>query len=216
MLKLAMLAGCCAAILGFSGCCGCPVVSGGCGGGPSCSYGRYGRSCEHSWDADFGLFSHDGALHDGGCTSCGEPYRRKCACGLEAFFWDLFGWGCGKTYYGEYKNDPPDWHDPCDNCGNFTGGHGPYRSPYRSGPMDYIESTGEGPVSLDEMEIGEEYYVPGSYQVSDVAAEPKPKSKPQRLARRSGSQVKPTSSTSEMKPVSRRNTWRARTTPPRR
>lgn len=32
------------------------------------------------------------------------------------------GMGCGRTYWGAYADDPPTC-EPCDNCGNFTGGN---------------------------------------------------------------------------------------------
>jgi hypothetical protein len=32
------------------------------------------------------------------------------------------GSGCGERYWGDFYGDPPDCCDPCDRCGNFTGG----------------------------------------------------------------------------------------------
>jgi len=32
------------------------------------------------------------------------------------------GMGCGRTYWGAYADDPPTC-EPCDDCGNFTGGN---------------------------------------------------------------------------------------------
>jgi len=32
------------------------------------------------------------------------------------------GMGCGRSYWGAYADDPPTC-EPCDKCGNFTGGH---------------------------------------------------------------------------------------------
>jgi hypothetical protein len=32
------------------------------------------------------------------------------------------GMGCGRTYWGAYADDPPTC-EPCDKCGNFTGGN---------------------------------------------------------------------------------------------
>jgi len=32
------------------------------------------------------------------------------------------GSGCGPIYWSEFHSDPPDCCDPCDRCGNFTGG----------------------------------------------------------------------------------------------
>jgi hypothetical protein len=32
------------------------------------------------------------------------------------------GPSCGERYWGDFYSDPPDCWDPCDHCGNYTGG----------------------------------------------------------------------------------------------
>jgi hypothetical protein len=71
--------------------------------------------------------------------SCGAPCGESCgdaSCGPRDCWrpgpltW-LFRWmscgtfcgsGCGPRYWGDWYGDPPDACDPCDRCGNFTGG----------------------------------------------------------------------------------------------
>jgi hypothetical protein len=68
--------------------------------------------------------------------SCDEPCGRPCgrgvcgdrtACGPLSFVFSIFncntwrGPVCGERYWGDFYSDPPDCHDPCDNCGNYTG-----------------------------------------------------------------------------------------------
>lgn len=45
--------------------------------------------------------------------SCGSGCGLGCASG-----------GCGEVYWGEWMSDPPAPCDPCDDCGNWTGGCG--------------------------------------------------------------------------------------------
>ena len=58
----------------------------------------------------------------------GYPYGVSRCCGLlGGVFRVLFpptwcGKGCGPIYLSEFHSDPPDCCDPCDRCGNFTGG----------------------------------------------------------------------------------------------
>jgi len=58
----------------------------------------------------------------------GYPYGVARCCGLlGGVFRILFppcwcGRGCGPVYWSEFHSDPPDCCDPCDRCGNFTGG----------------------------------------------------------------------------------------------
>jgi hypothetical protein len=59
--------------------------------------------------------------------------------------------GCGDVYWHEFHSDPPDCCDPCDEYGNWTGGCGPYRAPYRMGafgpPVDAVmDSSGPGEI----------------------------------------------------------------------
>ena len=41
--------------------------------------------------------------------------------------------GCGETYWGDWYGDPPDCNDPCDTCGNWTGGGVPAGGGYAIG-----------------------------------------------------------------------------------
>lgn len=48
--------------------------------------------------------------------------------------------GCGETYWGDWRDQPPDCCDPCDRCGNWTGGAGRgtgYSSMYPGGAYGY-------------------------------------------------------------------------------
>jgi hypothetical protein len=73
------------------------------------------------------------------CGTCGPvPVVRPCGPGLLAvaghvvaapvrWVHGIFthgtypGCGCGEVYYGDYVNHPPDFCDPCDQCGNYIG-----------------------------------------------------------------------------------------------
>jgi len=88
---------------------------------------------------------------DGGCGACG-PCGGP-VCWQHPFLAALFHpiqWtgcsrgGCGELYLGDFHSNPPDCCDPCDRCGQWTGG-GPVMD-YAAGPMmDY--STGPAMVS---------------------------------------------------------------------
>ena len=73
----------------------------------------------------------------GTCGSCGDPCADPCGQGCYGRTWHrgplscifaLFScrtwWGgnCGERYWGDFYSDPPDCWDPCDGCGNYTGG----------------------------------------------------------------------------------------------
>lgn len=91
------------------GSCG-DVCGGACGdvcGGPCCS------PCGYPWGPlswVMGVFRsclHCGTYCGGGCGGgCGG------AC----------GGGCGELYWSDFHSQPPDCCDPCDRCGNWTGG----------------------------------------------------------------------------------------------
>ena len=59
------------------------------------------------------------------CDSCDTPCRtHRGPLSLVASVFSRDVWscsGCGERYYGDWYSDPPDCHDPCDRCGNFTG-----------------------------------------------------------------------------------------------
>jgi len=56
------------------------------------------------------------------CDPCGYP------CGPLTWLVGVFargycGPGCGGLYWSDFHNEPPDCCDPCDRCGNWTGGY---------------------------------------------------------------------------------------------
>lgn len=58
------------------------------------------------------------------CDPCSGPVGRG-----HPLLWMIFHplqWGacngCGELYLGDFHGDPPDCCDPCDHCGNWTGG----------------------------------------------------------------------------------------------
>jgi hypothetical protein len=68
----------------------------------------------------------------GGCGRCGCGCRPmtchdKTYCGPLTAIFSIFthdSWsscGCGQRYWGDFYGDPPDYCDPCDRCGNYTG-----------------------------------------------------------------------------------------------
>ncbi len=89
-----------------------------------------------------------------------------------------YGRSCGERYWGDFYGDPPDCHDPCDRCGNFTGrmgycdngcyGHGCYGRGYpamaRRGGVYGIDYSCSGPV----MDVHPEQLKPAA------ASNPKP------------------------------------------
>ncbi len=138
MLKIALypvlLAGLLAAT---SGCCGFSnwlhggsLCQGGCGSSDSCGVGSCGIAGR--WAA----WHTRPRLAD--CDSCTAPVTREACggCGGGCFgLFDLFGWGCGDVYYGDWLT-PYDRCEPCDNHGNWIGrGYYPTAGPaYRSAP----------------------------------------------------------------------------------
>lgn len=68
------------------------------------------------------------------CDPCADPcgrgaygrcwYRGPLSC-VFALFMPHYWQGCGcseQRYWGDFYSDPPDCWDPCDGCGNYTGG----------------------------------------------------------------------------------------------
>jgi len=74
------------------------------------------------------------------CDLCGVPgcgHRCRILRGPLSAIFALFRWGayrccgvgetcsgCGERYWGDWFGDPPEYCDPCDSYGNFTGGGG--------------------------------------------------------------------------------------------
>jgi hypothetical protein len=79
------------------------------------------------------------------CEACGDACSGSCCdacsgsccdttCGPNWFLWGPFYWlfgvggwgcsnsGCGEFYWSDFHSEPPDCCDPCDRCGNWTGG----------------------------------------------------------------------------------------------
>lgn len=83
------------------------------------------------------MCGHDcGPCCDPCCDPCYGPYCCRPFGGLLSGIFRLFrpvcwcGRSCGERYWGDFHGDPPDCYDPCDRCGNFTGG-------YYGGSCDY-------------------------------------------------------------------------------
>ena len=93
------------------GCCDSGCQSDCCGAGLLDRWSRWHEGREHCGYANHGC----GDFGDGCCGgSCGDA-----ACG---FNWcDLFGWGCGDVYLGDYHSHPPDCCDRCDCYANWIG-----------------------------------------------------------------------------------------------
>ena len=112
--------------LALSGCCCGP--SGGWGG--SSGYGDYGIGGSHCGGA---YLDGPGVTSDCGSSSCGGDAGCGCgsSCGCGGPLDWIFSWkncadkfcgaGCGDVYWSDWKNHPPDYCDPCDDCGNFVG-----------------------------------------------------------------------------------------------
>jgi hypothetical protein len=107
--------------------------------GASCGCGGATSGGEYNW------WSLQG--QDCGGGDCGYPCRtpgaracNPCAtgcrpmtchdrtfCGPLSGIFALFtrnswcGGSCGERYWGDFYSDPPDFCDPCDRCGNYTG-----------------------------------------------------------------------------------------------
>ena len=155
---LAFGGGCCAGPCGLR-CCD----DGGCGPGYGCGGGcglfrGPGPGLDARADACGGPCGDAcGGPCDDGCGGCGEACGGPCGacrrhCGPLTFVFDLLGMGCGfcgescgERYWGE-PSDPPACHDPCDGCGNWTGGGCNCGGPAAEG-MYADEGYGDAPVT---------------------------------------------------------------------
>jgi len=100
-----------------------PLMASGCGGGCATDCGpACGSACPTDCQAPCD-------------TACAGPCDVGCGpsrypCGPLSLVFGLInqrtwcGSGCGERYRGDWCGDPPDCHDPCDRCGNWTGGRG--------------------------------------------------------------------------------------------
>ena len=122
-----------------------------CLGGVGCqSVTNCGQGCGDSL-----AFQKYDCACDGACGPCGGG---GCGCGSQGdgLLGRLFGCtGCGELYWNEWHNDPPTVCEPCDRCGNFTGGSGGhYRAPYRR-PEFLAEKSPASPRPLELAERSE-------------------------------------------------------------
>lgn len=69
------------------------------------------RSCDPCCDGCRPMTCHD-KTYCGPLTPIFALFTRNC--------WSSCG--CGERYWGDFYGDPPDCCDPCDRCGNYTGG----------------------------------------------------------------------------------------------
>jgi len=109
-------------------------------------------ACEPCDDAacDDGVCD-DGACDDAGCGRCGRcgRYGRCGGCGLLGWVFRLLRGatycesGCGERYWGDWYGDPPDCHDPCDQCGNYVGRGRPAEEYAAGTPDDSARATGQ-------------------------------------------------------------------------
>jgi len=74
-------------------------------------YARSSGSCDPCEERCCTQTCHD-RTYCGPLTPLFALFNRDCWCGK----------GCGERYYGDFYSDPPDFRDPCDRCGNYTGG----------------------------------------------------------------------------------------------
>lgn len=127
-----------------SGCCGGLrnwVHCGHPGGGPC------GGSCGSDACSPGRLAHWRGILGVRACDPCNSPVTRgRCdvgfGCGTGLF--DLFGWGCGKMYWGDHIAVPVDRCEPCDQHGNWTGhGHVHQGAVHHHGSMTHMPYEGE-------------------------------------------------------------------------
>lgn len=107
-----------------NGCGGCCEPACGCSscGEPCCGCGTgCGQGCAPSWcGSGTACCPRKCCLKNYGfCCCCGhvvDAFCKCCPCG-----------GCsGEVYWNEWHNDPPYCQDPCNSCGQFTGGCGGY------------------------------------------------------------------------------------------
>lgn len=89
---------------------------------------------------------------------CGDPCgpNPQGTCGPLSWLFGIFtcGYpdcGCGELYWSDFHNQPPDCCDPCDRCGNWTGGGaGPH---YQS--SQYVSQPNEGWMPQDGFVAGQ-------------------------------------------------------------
>jgi hypothetical protein len=135
MMRHALLIGMVLGVLAASGCCGLHHGCGitvcepmGCcdvGCGPVCGDGCCGMDC--------------GCCEEVCCEPCCDPCGGSCCHRRGPLSWALgllrccfhCGWwggcgacggGCGEFYWSDFHSVPPNCCDPCDRCGNWTGG----------------------------------------------------------------------------------------------
>lgn len=105
--------------------CGC----GDCGGG-DCGGGDCGSCAPCGEVVEAGCGACAGDCEPACGEACGPPCGPPCAPCFRPLAWvgallhppTWYGPTCGEVYWGDFHSDPPDCCDPCDRCGNHTGG----------------------------------------------------------------------------------------------
>lgn len=160
-MKRIMFLGLMCGLLAFSA--GCRLFCGPCGGGlcpaAACDRGPCADGCGSMGESDCGpgcwprsrrpCLPPSGPKCGPACGPCGDPCCDPCQpqrgplTWLFCLFTNDCWWGrtCGERYCGDWYNDPPDCSDPCDCCGNYTGGH--VRGGY-DGYSGYVEGAYAG------------------------------------------------------------------------
>jgi hypothetical protein len=151
MRRIILLSLACGLLTGWVGCCG-PMgggLLGPCGPsycGPSCGPpcgGDCGTPCGPYRRPIAGRVLGPPCATDCGpaCGPCG-PCGSDCGPGVGPIRWLLghiffveawCGPPCGERYFGDFWGDPSAGCDPCDRCGNWSGGGGYAPSSYRTG-----------------------------------------------------------------------------------
>lgn len=191
MVKQAVLVCCVMALLAATSGCGvvhallyCPFgpdaepCGGACGGacgpacGPSCADGPCDAPCGAECAAPCGGRGRAAVCHDPCEESC-DPCRNErvgVQCGPLSWLFAPFrcrtwcGGNCGERYMGDWYSDLPDCHDPCDQCGNYTGpgstgytGRGGYpagAAPVSNGNCPHCNGGGNMPAGVQEVPAG--------------------------------------------------------------
>lgn len=106
-----------------NGPCG-PSMADSCGEGCGPMYGAPRRACVTDCGCGSCGSCDDPCADPCGDTCYGRPWHRGPLSCVFALFMPRTWCGpvCGERYWGDFYSDSPDCHDPCDGCGNYTGG----------------------------------------------------------------------------------------------
>ena len=156
--RISFLLACCL-LIGSAGC--CTYCRPACSPGMACGSEYWAADCCEPTCDPCGPQCCDSCCDS--CDSCGPYHHYGVLTFLGRIFSPYHSWygrSCGERYWGDFYGDPPDCHDPCDRCGNFTGGmgycdngcygHGCYGRGYpamaRHGGMHGMDCSCDGPV----------------------------------------------------------------------